>query len=253
MDTQERLLAAIRTYGVDYVIFNNHLEEAVELARTAPQRIAAWADQAGRTAQEHLDLVHSTLARSDEVMPHLSALAAAFDSLGVRYGSHDDPDGETRERFAMIGARICEFPTGVDAALVAKAARDPVLMGAPNVVRGGSQSGNIAATQLINEGLCHVLVSDYHYPTLHRAAFVLVDQGMPLAQAWAMISANAAAVMGLDDRGAIAAGMRADLVVIHADTRMIEGTMVAGRWSHLSGGLAGRLTTGSETLRAAAE
>ncbi len=253
VDTRDRLLDAIRTYGVDYLIFNNHLDEAVAMAAANPERVAAWAGQAGRTAQAHIELVYQTLARSAEVPGYLADLATVLGGLGVRIGSHDDADPETRERFAAIGARVCEFPTSVAAAACARAAGDPVLMGAPNVVRGGSQSGNIAATALIDEGLCSVLVSDYHYPTLHKAAFCLVDRGMALPEAWAMISGNAATVMGLTDRGTITPGKRADLAIINAETRMIEGTMAAGRWSHLSAGLAHRLMNLHPAARMAAE
>ena len=126
---------------------------------------------------------------------YLCRLSEAFDTLGVTYGSHDDGDGETREMYSMIGAKICEFPTRRAAAALAHAVGDPVLMGAPNVVRGGSQSGNIAATDLIHAGLCDALVSDYYYPALHQAAFRLVDDGlMELPSAWDLISKNPAQI-----------------------------------------------------------
>jgi len=254
VDTQDRLIDAIETYGVDYVVFNNHLDEAVEMAKTQPDRVAAWAARAGRTAAEHIALVEATRDLNTQVPRYLCNLAAAFDRLAVRYGSHDDPDGRTREYYSMIGAKICEFPTHRSAAALAKTWADPVIMGAPNVVRGGSQSGNIAAVSLIREGLCDALVSDYHYPTLAQSAFALADADiMDFARAWGMISTRPARIMGLGDRGVIDEGKRADLTIINATTRQIEGTMAAGRWSHLSGGLAHRLTQAAPKLRIAAE
>ncbi len=254
VDTQDRLIAAIRTYGIDYVIFNNHLDEAVDMARTHPERAAHWAARTGRSLAAHMALVAAAQDLTPQVPRHLCNLASAFDSLGVRYGSHDDADGRTREYYAMIGAKICEFPTHRSAAALAKTWRDPVIMGAPNVVRGGSQAGNIAASTLIRDGLCDVLVSDYHYPTLAQAAFVLADTGViDLAQAWAMISANPARIMGLKDRGTLAAGRRADLVIVNAQTRQIEGTMVAGCWSYLAAGVAHRLCQTHQDFRLAAE
>ena len=129
-----------------------------------------------------------------------------------------------------------------NAAQAARASGEPVLMGAPNVVRGGSQSGNIAAEDLVKLGLCDALVSDYYYPALAQAAFALADRGTcDLAQAWRMISTAPARIIGLSDRGEIVQGQRADLVVINAQTRAVEMTVSAGRVAHLAGELAARM------------
>ncbi|MCD1626017.1 alpha-D-ribose 1-methylphosphonate 5-triphosphate diphosphatase [Seohaeicola saemankumensis] len=254
VDTADRLLAAVRRYGVDYVVFNNHLEEGVQLAQSRPTELALWAAKSGRSAAEQMALVEATRKQSPQVPRYLCRLAEAFDTLGVVYGSHDDPDGETRERFSMIGARICEFPTARSAAALARAVNDPVLMGAPNVVRGGSQSGNIAATDLIRRGMCDALVSDYYYPALSRAAFRLVEDGLlDLPAAWAMISARPAQIMHLSDRGVIDYGKRADLCVVNAATQRIEATLVAGRLTHLTGEAARRFLGGRAAMALAAE
>lgn len=254
VDTYESLVAAIRTYGVDYVIFNNHLDEALAMAKADPNHLAGWASRAGRSIADHMALVTAAKARQSEVPRFLCNLATAFDNLGVRYGSHDDPDTRTRDYYAIIGAKICEFPTRYEPAALAKASGDPVLMGAPNVARGGSQSGNVSAESLIRDGLCHALVSDYHYPSLAIAAYRLVDRGiLDFAAAWAMISTVPARIMGLADRGQIADGRRADLVLINSDTRQIEGTIAGGRWSHLSGALAARLSSKRSAVAIAAE
>ncbi|MEH6647216.1 hypothetical protein [Sulfitobacter sp.] len=167
-----------------------------------------------------MQLVKETQKLSSRVPRYLFNLAAAFDRMGVTYGSHDGLDAATRDYFSMIGARVCEFPTRHPPAKVAKVNGDPVLMGAPNVVRGGSQSGNIAAVELIRRGLCDALVSDYRYPSLARAAFALADESiLGFGAAWRMISTNPARIMGLSDRGAIADRCRADLVVVDATTR----------------------------------
>ncbi|WP_291833539.1 alpha-D-ribose 1-methylphosphonate 5-triphosphate diphosphatase [Limimaricola sp.] len=253
-DSADRLLAAVRRFGIDYVIFNNHLDEAIEMSETDPAAMAGWAGKSGKSAAELLAIVTEAKARAREVPRTLCRLADGFDVLGVRYGSHDDPDGETRETFAMLGARICEFPTAHQAASVACASGDPVLMGAPNVVRGGSQAGKIAAVGLIRAGKCDALVSDYHYPALALAAFRLADMGvMDLAAAWRLISAAPAQIMGLADRGRIAPGLRADLVVIDRATRAIEATIAGGRVSHLSGEAAARFMGAGAGLRLAAE
>jgi alpha-D-ribose 1-methylphosphonate 5-triphosphate diphosphatase len=114
-------------------------------------------------------------------------------------------------------------------------------MGAPNVVRGGSQTGNIAAAGLVAEGLVDALMSDYYYPALPQAAWALVDPGLcDLPTAWSMISAAPARIMGLSDRGRIGHGLRADLIAMNQTTRQVEMTLSAGRAAHLSGELARR-------------
>ena len=254
VDTADRLLAAVRRHGIDYVVFNNHLDEALHLAQSRPTELALWAAKSGRSPEAQLALVEATRKQSPQVPRFLCRLAEAFDTLGVHYGSHDDPDGETRERFSMIGARICEFPIARSAAALARAVNDPVLMGAPNVVRGGSQSGNIAATDLIRRGLCDALVSDYYYPALSRAAFRLVDDGLAeLPAAWAMISTRPAEILHMADRGVIAYGKRADLCVVNEDTRRIEATLVEGRLTHLTGEAARRFLGSRAELAMAAE
>jgi alpha-D-ribose 1-methylphosphonate 5-triphosphate diphosphatase len=235
-DSADRLISLVRRHGIDLVIFNDHLAEAEETWQSRPQDVELWAKRSGRTGAELMQAVRAARAQAPAVPAMLRNLAQVFDDLGVSYGSHDDANGETREFFSAIGARICEFPLNLPVAQLAHAMGEPVLMGAPNVVRGGSQAGNVAARTLIAAGKCDALVSDYHYPALAQAAFALVDQGLlDLPAAWAMISTRPADIMRLADRGVIAPGKRADLVIVNQTTRAIEGTIVAGRIAHLSG------------------
>ncbi|MFN6976662.1 MAG: alpha-D-ribose 1-methylphosphonate 5-triphosphate diphosphatase [Gemmobacter sp.] len=249
-----RLIAAVRRWGVGYVVFNNHLPEGLEMQRRAPADFALWARKLGTPPEALAAALETADARRRDVPRHLCSLAEAFDDLGVIYGSHDDPDGETRERYQMIGARIAEFPIARKAAAAARAMGAPVLMGAPNVVRGRSQAGNIAARDLIAEGLCDALVSDYYYPALAQAAFALADDGLlPLEGAWAMISTRPAEILRLPDRGRIEPGLRADLVIVNEETRAIEATIVDGRLAFLAGEAGRRFMGGRRALRLAAE
>ena len=245
IDQHPAVLDAVAAHGVDFVVFNNHLPEAVEMADTRPHRFASWAAQTSRTADEMLAIVRNAEAQEPEVPAALAAIAGRLAALGVTMGSHDDATAGTRAFYRGIGARISEFPTTVDAARAAHAAGEPVLMGAPNVVRGGSQTGNIAAAGLVAEGLVDALMSDYYYPALPQAAWALVDAGLSdLPAAWAMISDAPARIMGLGDRGRIADGLRADLVAVNPLTRRVEMTLSAGRVAHLSGELARRIAAG---------
>ncbi|MGR3321471.1 MAG: alpha-D-ribose 1-methylphosphonate 5-triphosphate diphosphatase [Pseudooceanicola sp.] len=252
VETFDRLLDAVATHGVDYVVFNNHLDDALSAASTRPAEFAGGAARAGRTTEEHMATVREARKQARDVPRYLCRLAERFDALGVSYGSHDDPDGETRETFSMIGAKICEFPTSRAAAALAQAVGDPVLMGAPNVVRGGSQAGNITAADLVRDGLCDALVSDYYYPALAQAAFRLVDEDvLDLPAAWAMISERPAEILRLPDRGRLDVGRRADLVVIDQRTRAIEATICGGRITHLAGEAAHRFFGVAQSAMAA--
>lgn len=254
VEGRERLVAAIETYGVGYVVFNNHLNEAIEVAKKDPLAFANWAMRSGRSSEEFIQILREAKDRGPEVPRHLCALAQSFDALGVTYGSHDDRDAETREKYRTLGAHIAEFPLTEKAAAAAKAMGGPVIMGAPNVLRGGSQSGNVSAQKLIALGLCDVLVSDYHYPALPAAIWVLVDRGIcTLPEAWDMVSAAPAQIMGLKDRGTLEIGKRADAVILNAATRSIEATLSRGRVAHMSGDIVNRLMQCGQEMSLAAE
>jgi len=253
-DCGPRLLAAVKRYGVDYVVFNDHLGEGLEMSAENADRFALWASKLGQKGDELMARVMAAKAHAPNVDAALHQLAESFDRIGVHYGSHDDADGEQREYFARIGARIAEFPLNAEAAGAAKSMMNPVIMGAPNVVRGGSQSGNIAATDLVAAGLCDALVSDYYVPTLAAAAWTLVDRGfLNLPKAWAMISTNAAAILHMADRGRLEPGLRADMAIVNAESRAVEATICAGRLVHLSGEAALRFLRAPQAMAMAAE
>lgn len=242
IDQHPAILQAVSGHGVDYVVFNNHLPEAVDLAANRPHRFASWAAQTSRSADEMLAVVHAAEAQDPAVPAALAGIARDMAAMGVKMGSHDDATPETRAFFRSIGAPIAEFPTTLAAARAARVAGEPVLMGAPNVVRGGSQTGNIAATDLIREGLVDALISDYYYPALPQSVWALVEGGLcDLPGAWAMISTAPARIMGLADRGHLGTGARADIAVVNPETHRVEMTLAHGRIAHLSGELARRL------------
>jgi len=250
----DRLIDAVQRFKVGYVVFNDHLEEGLQMWRTDEARFDHWARKLGKRSRDLADSIALARDSHDEVPRSLRRLADAFDRMGVHYGSHDDPDMETRETYRMIGARIAEFPLTPRVAAGAFAMQSPVIMGAPNVVRGQSQAGNVSAIELILAGHCDALVSDYHVPALSMAAWALVDRGvMGIARAWAMISTNPARILALADRGRLEPGLRADLVVVKAETRAIEATITAGRLSYLSGEAGQRFLAQPQVARLAAE
>ena len=133
---------------------------------------------------------------------------------GLSVASHDDATLAHVEESASYGMTIAEFPTTLEAALGSHRLGMGVLMGAPNIVRGGSHSGNVAAADLAKEGLLDILSSDYYPASLLQAAFMLAaqDNGCDLPQAVGMVSRAPAQAAGLNDRGEIRVGLRADLV-----------------------------------------
>ncbi|MFY1668274.1 alpha-D-ribose 1-methylphosphonate 5-triphosphate diphosphatase [Pseudomonas sp. Pseu.R1] len=141
---------------------------------------------------------------------------------GLSVASHDDATVEHVEESAGYGMTIAEFPTTLEAAQACRRLDMSVLMGAPNIVRGGSHSGNIAAATLAKEGLLDILSSDYYPASLLQAAFTLgkqldeqPDQQTPsvgLAKAMTTVSLAPARSAGLHDRGEIRVGLRGDLI-----------------------------------------
>jgi alpha-D-ribose 1-methylphosphonate 5-triphosphate diphosphatase len=148
---------------------------------------------------------------------HREQIVARCKSLGVALASHDDTLVEHVEEAARDGIVLSEFPTTRAAAQAAHAHGIATIMGAPNVVRGGSHSGNVSALALAQEGLLDILSSDYVPSSLLIGAFELVEKaGWTLPRAIATVSSAPARAAGLTDRGAIAPGLRADFVRVVA-------------------------------------
>ena len=228
-------------WGIDYIVFNDHLPHDKLEQGKRPPRLVAQALKAARNPDRHFEMMVSLHERAAEVPDALDRLTSALLKQGVRIGSHDENTAADRETWRKRGVRISEFPETQEAAEAARHAGDGVILGAPNVVRGGSHKGNASALELVSLGLCDALASDYHYPSLRRAALLLESGGvLPLGDAWALVSSGPARVMGLEDRGRLEAGLRADLVFLDAKTRRVSATMAGGRFSYLNGDIAAR-------------
>jgi alpha-D-ribose 1-methylphosphonate 5-triphosphate diphosphatase len=155
--------------------------------------------------------------------PNRRALLDRVRPSGVVLASHDDRTAEEVDENHRDGIRISEFPVTMEAARTARAHDMQVIAGAPNIVRGGSHSGNIAAADLVREGTVDAFASDYVPASLVEAAFACAREvGITLPDAVALVSDRPARMAGLDDRGRIAAGLRADLVRV----RVHEGLPV---------------------------
>jgi len=225
---------------IGVLAFNNHAPEIVASLRRGDA--AKYAQRTGLSVDEVTALGERVLSREDEVAGAIDHLAAQARHRGVAMLSHDDPDVATRQGFRAMGCAIAEFPKTRETAADARSNGEAVVFGAPNVVRGGSHTKAVGAADMIADGLCDVLASDYYYPAQLVAAFRLAQDGLlPLHEGWKLISGNAARAARLDDRGHIAEGLRADLVLVDASEAVPRPVVTVtaghlwGAWSERAG------------------
>ncbi len=143
---------------------------------------------------------------------HEEATVAAARRLGATLASHDDTTEAHVATSARFGVSMAEFPTTLTAARACRAAGIKVIMGAPNLIRGGSHSGNVAAADLADAGLLDILSSDYVPAALLAAAVQLGARWGDMARGIATVTSAPARAVGLADRGEISTGLRADLL-----------------------------------------
>jgi alpha-D-ribose 1-methylphosphonate 5-triphosphate diphosphatase len=156
-------------------------------------------------------------------------IAERCHAAGIAIASHDDATAQHVAEGVELGIALAEFPTTIEAAVLSREAGLQVLMGAPNVVRGGSHSGNVSALDLLDKGALDILSSDYIPFSLMQAAFLLAEKGrVDLPQAIRLVSDNPARAAGLNDRGRIEIGRRADLVRVRAERDLPP--LIAGVW-----------------------
>lgn len=160
------------------------------------------------------------------------SVAKVAQKHGVVLASHDDDTAEKVDLMLDVGINLSEFPVSKEAAGRARQRGLHVAMGAPNALQGRSLSGNLSAAEAIAEGLVDILATDYYPASMLQAAFALVDRGvLPLPQAIKLVSENVADGLRLPDRGQIAVGKLADLVLIDANGPLprVHGTLRCGQ------------------------
>jgi alpha-D-ribose 1-methylphosphonate 5-triphosphate diphosphatase len=253
LDAESEIAPWLAEGRVDLFAFNDHMDGTVaDLAK--PRKRNRMVERTGLSNEEFDRLVERVLSRASDVPASITRLAAAARAANVRMLSHDDNSPAMRKSFREQGVSIAEFPVDEETARAAASAGDFIVFGAPNVVRGGSHTGWTKASDMIAKGLCSVLASDYYYPAQLLAAFRLVADGvLPLAEAWSLISAAPARAANLDDRGVLAEGRRADILVVDDKVPLrprIVAVVAAGRLVHLTD--ASRLVHGTASRKAVA-
>lgn len=232
LDAEPTILDWIGNRRIDCLAFNDHMAGTIK-QRHRPDKMAGMLARSGLSEAAFLSLIERVYARSDEVPSSIQRLATAAGQAGIPMLSHDDMSPRMRGWYRGLGCTIAEFPINEETAIAAAAATDPIVFGAPNVMRGGSHTGCPSVAEMAARRLCKVLASDYYCPALPLAPFRLAAAGsMRLAEAWALVSSGPAQALGLHDRGEIEEGLRADLVLIEDRGRLpprIVATVAGGR------------------------
>lgn len=192
------------------------------------------ASSRGLSDEEAARHVDNLIAERDAHLPELERNMTWLGTLAkagrIRLVGHDMDSPAAVEALGARGGSVAEFPTTVEAARTARELGLPIVMGAPNVMRGKSHSGNVSAAILVELGLVTALASDYLPSGLLAGAFTLARTGLTrLPAAIGLVTSGAAASAGLSDRGRLAAGLRADLVLVDDDGTwpVVRGTFRA--------------------------
>ena len=193
--------------------------------------IAAFRDYLARTykkSEAELDsLLQNKLAQAEGAVDRIKQLVSAAKQRNIHIASHDDDTPEKVETLHAMGVGISEFPINLESAHAAHSRGMYTIFGAPNILRGKSQSGSVRALDAVVAGVADCLCADYHPATLIVAVFRLPElAGISLAQALRLVSANPAQAAGLTDRGEIAVGKRADLVSVAHINGLVQANRV---------------------------
>lgn len=190
----------------------------------------------GLTAAEMEAFIQARMADQQHVIYNRHQLVALAGARGISLASHDDATVDHVQAAVADGVDIAEFPTTLAAAREAHRHGLKILMGAPNLVLGGSHSGNVSASQLMDLDLVDIFSSDYVPQSLIQAMFLITRHSRhSLAAVAQRFTLRPARAIGLEsDRGSLAVGKRADLVVVHDDGLMPRVVEVIGQGRRLA-------------------
>ncbi len=182
-----------------------------------------------KSEKELDDIMKRKLDASQGAFDRAKSLADLAHSMGISVASHDDDSAERIATMTMMHADISEFPVNLAAAKAARLAGMSTVFGAPNILRGESQSGSMRAIEAIQENVADCLCADYAPATLIVAVFQVPEQSdIDLAAAVQLVTKNPAKAAHLTDRGEITVGKRADLIVVDFPANLPQ---VSGIWT----------------------
>jgi len=241
------LIADIEAGHIAMLSFNDHTPGIVRKLGD-PASAAKFVDRAGQSiADFSRDALAAAALDPAAIAAGREKLGRAAVAAGIAIASHDDDTLAVREKFRALGAAISEFPMTLDVAQAAMDAGEYTVMGAPNVVRGGSHLGWHGAEALVKLGLCSVLCSDYHYPSLLNAAYRIANNASAsFDQAVALVSRNAAKMSLLEDRGTLRMGQRADIILVdpgaERNAPRVVAVIAGGKLAYLAPGEMARVS-----------
>ena len=221
---------------VALLAYNDHIDHIYK-DKDSSQKMSAYANRTDLSEAAFKELLERVSAREDQVPEGIKRLAAAARKVGIPQLSHDDETPATRQFYFELGSQICEFPVNKITIQKALEYNNHIVLGAPNVVRGGSHTGAIHAGDAVLAGQCTILASDYYYPSQFAAVIRLMrEDRLKISEAWRLISQNPAEAAGLTDRGQIDIGKRADIVVTNFEAALpkIMTTIVNGHIAYAS-------------------
>ena len=235
LDAVDEVLSWIDREPRPILAFNDHTTGTIEKAAIA-RKLGTMAERSRLALEDYEALLAEVWGRRDEVPAAVARVASHARAQGAVMLAHDETSPEARAAYRGLGAVASEFPMNEATARAAREAGEHAILGAPNVVRGGSHNGSLDAAEAISRDLCSVLTSDFYYPAQLLAAFRLVADGrLDLPAAWALVSRNAAEAGGLEDRGVLAPSKRADVILVDdSDPGLprVVACFVAGRKVH---------------------
>ncbi|HER26454.1 MAG TPA: alpha-D-ribose 1-methylphosphonate 5-triphosphate diphosphatase, partial [Rhodospirillales bacterium] len=198
------------------------------------KNIAAYRDYLTRTyckSNDEIDtIIDQKIQAAASTGERIESLAVAAHAAGVSMASHDDDTHERIEMVRRLGADISEFPISVDAAKFAREQGMFTVFGAPNVLRGKSQSGSVKVMDAINAGVADCLCSDYSPAALLTSVFRIAEEAnLGLAKTVRMVTAHPARAARMTDRGEVVTGKLADLIAVTFQGGMPQASRV---WVH---------------------
>jgi alpha-D-ribose 1-methylphosphonate 5-triphosphate diphosphatase len=214
-EDHQELMQWLRVHRIDLLSLNNHLPE-MDNSKQMERYLNGLQRRVKMSHEESVEFLQDLQSRRLVGDQQVAELVELAHRMNIPLASHDDATEEDLALSKKRGVSISEFPMTYDIARGAQLSGCPVVMGAPNLIRGGSHVGGMSVETAAIEGVVDILCSDYHYPSLFRAPFLLAEKDIiSFEAAWDMVTRNPARAAGLGERkGRIDLGFDADLLLL---------------------------------------
>ncbi|MGK7940636.1 MAG: alpha-D-ribose 1-methylphosphonate 5-triphosphate diphosphatase [Crocosphaera sp.] len=217
-DDYEELCDWLKQGKIDLLSLNDHLPPVGDDYKLN-RHLNSLRRRHKMSDEELQKLIKTALNNQEKGLQQVEELVSLAHDHHIPLASHDDDTEAKVQLSAKWGVSIAEFPANVDIASKSRDYGASVLMGAPNLIRGGSHVGWMSVEIAAKKGVVDCLCSDYHYPSLFSAPFKLAEMGiMTFEEAWKLVSTYPAEAAGIgESKGKIAKGFDADFLLIQSD------------------------------------